>query len=162
MVTAPAVGETLAVTRFLPITQLIDYLSGDAFTADLHEGALDKITMILQQLNGLLGRCSQLAIWDNSAPPDILTIMPVTTVFPAKILDAVDLNNTYAWEQVEPIDSSTSWQTLTGGLSSSTEGRAASFNACTSIAVDTIVEMMGITTDTGSVDYRFKNPGVCL
>lgn len=45
-----AVGYTLTIERVVPLTQLADYVQGDAFPAETHEKALDKLTMITQQL----------------------------------------------------------------------------------------------------------------
>lgn len=50
MVTPPASGETLTIYRSILITQETDYISGDAFPAETHENALDKLTLISQDL----------------------------------------------------------------------------------------------------------------
>jgi hypothetical protein len=49
MATPPASGETLLIVRTLDVTQETDYISGDAFPAETHETALDRLTMIAQQ-----------------------------------------------------------------------------------------------------------------
>ena len=49
-VTAPVSGTTLTITRIVDITQLIDYIANDDFPAETHEQALDRLTMICQQL----------------------------------------------------------------------------------------------------------------
>src|SRR5690349_4953653 len=49
-ITAPAADETITFTRSVPITQETDYVENDPFPADSHETALDKLTMICQQL----------------------------------------------------------------------------------------------------------------
>lgn len=51
-----AAGGTLTIIRSVPLTQLTDYQDLDAFPAASHERALDKITMILQQLAEYLDR----------------------------------------------------------------------------------------------------------
>ena len=56
MTTAPATGEQLVIYREMDLTQEVDYITGDAFPADTHERALDRLTMIAQQLNETLGR----------------------------------------------------------------------------------------------------------
>lgn len=56
LTTAPALGETLTIIRELPITQEVDYIENDSFPAETHEEALDKATMILQQLNEKFSR----------------------------------------------------------------------------------------------------------
>lgn len=43
---APANGETLAILRDVPMTQAADYVAHDAFPAETHETALDKLTML--------------------------------------------------------------------------------------------------------------------
>lgn len=43
-------GQTLTINRNVPITQLTDYVQSDSFPAQSHEDALDKLTMIDQQL----------------------------------------------------------------------------------------------------------------
>ena len=50
----PADGARILVRRELPVTQLTSYTPGGAFPAASHEAALDKLTMLLQDLSGLL------------------------------------------------------------------------------------------------------------
>lgn len=50
MTTAPAVGETLVILREVAATQGTDYRAGDPFPAETHEQALDRLTMLVQQL----------------------------------------------------------------------------------------------------------------
>lgn len=50
MVTAPATGESLTLTRGQTFDQQTDYTEGDPFPAETHENALDKLTMSIQQL----------------------------------------------------------------------------------------------------------------
>lgn len=49
-------GGTLSIVRDVPATQVTDYVAGDAFPADAHERALDKLTMIAQQQREVLTR----------------------------------------------------------------------------------------------------------
>ncbi len=56
MVTAPASGTTLTIRRKMPRTQLADYVENDSFPAATHEQALDKLTMIAQELDQSLKR----------------------------------------------------------------------------------------------------------
>lgn len=44
------VGQRLTIIRDVPFTQEADYVNNDAFPAESHETALDKLTMIAQQL----------------------------------------------------------------------------------------------------------------
>ena len=56
MITAPASGQTLVVTRDMSFTQTHDYIENDPFPADTHESALDKLTMQDQQLREITER----------------------------------------------------------------------------------------------------------
>lgn len=67
VVTAPkgptpdaSLRETLTILREVPVTQETDYLANDPFPAESHERALDKLTMIAQQVNEGLGRAFRL------------------------------------------------------------------------------------------------------
>ena len=58
MVTAPAVGETLVVSRnTVPVTQGTDFVENDPSSAEVIEQALDKLTMITQKHEDELSRC---------------------------------------------------------------------------------------------------------
>jgi microcystin-dependent protein len=46
---APLVGVLVSLVREVPVTQLVDYQPFDAFPAETHEQALDKLTMIAQE-----------------------------------------------------------------------------------------------------------------
>lgn len=48
---APTSGYIINITRDVPFTQETDYQEGDNFPAETHERALDKLTMITQQLS---------------------------------------------------------------------------------------------------------------
>ena len=60
------VGQTLTVVRNVPATQEADYVPGDAFPAESHEEALDKLTMITQQLAEQTGRAVKVPITDSA------------------------------------------------------------------------------------------------
>lgn len=47
-------GKVLLIVRVLPETQLVDYVPNDSFPADTHEGALDRLTMLIQQIHDLI------------------------------------------------------------------------------------------------------------
>lgn len=72
--TAPADQATIALLREIAIYQLVDYVPYDPFPAETHEAALDKLTMICQQLAEEIGRAlvaspDTPASVDNSLPP---------------------------------------------------------------------------------------------
>lgn len=64
---ALAVGWKLTILRSVPATQEADYVQNDAFPAQSHERALDKLTMIVQQQQETLGRTLR-APESDSAP----------------------------------------------------------------------------------------------
>jgi hypothetical protein len=56
-VTAPPAGSSnVVILREVPLTQLVDYIENDAFPAATHEGALDQLTMAIQQLQASIDR----------------------------------------------------------------------------------------------------------
>ena len=58
MVTAPASGEQLKIDRATAKTQLTDYIENDSFPAESHEAALDRLTLIAQELELVSGAVS--------------------------------------------------------------------------------------------------------
>ena len=59
---APADGVVVTIARDVPVTQETDYVPNDPFPADSHEDAIDKLTMICQQLSEAMDRTLRLAI----------------------------------------------------------------------------------------------------
>lgn len=53
---APVSGRTVTIQRIVPATQLTDYQPNDDFPAETHERALDKLTMLVQQIIAGFGR----------------------------------------------------------------------------------------------------------
>jgi len=53
---APAAGETVIIRRKLGLVQNTDYVENDSFPANSHEDALDRLTMITQQIQEEVGR----------------------------------------------------------------------------------------------------------
>lgn len=47
--TAPIDLHIVTITRVTPLTQLVDYIKNDDFPSETHEGALDKLTLIVQE-----------------------------------------------------------------------------------------------------------------
>jgi len=74
MVTAPATGETLLIQRQIPETQSTDYQSNDAFPAETHEAALDRLTLIDQQRSRSDGQHLTFPTGDTSSP-----ILPISS-----------------------------------------------------------------------------------
>lgn len=59
--TAPASGQTVVIVRNVPLTQQTDYQANDPFPAESHEEALDKLTMLTQQLQDGVDRSIKLS-----------------------------------------------------------------------------------------------------
>lgn len=53
---APLNGVAVTLLRVVPLTQVVDYTAGDAFPAETHEKALDKLAMQAQQVNEEVSR----------------------------------------------------------------------------------------------------------
>ncbi|NBP03380.1 MAG: hypothetical protein EBU90_25490, partial [Proteobacteria bacterium] len=56
MIDAPLSGQRLVIYRDPPLTQLTDYIENDAFPAESHELALDKLTHIAQRIDEKINR----------------------------------------------------------------------------------------------------------
>jgi len=71
LVTGAPVNDAIIIVRVLPLTQLTDYVENDPFPADTHEKALDRATMVSQQLLETLGRAIKLPITSTLEDIDI-------------------------------------------------------------------------------------------
>jgi hypothetical protein len=60
-VSAPAAAASVVLIRSVPLTQATDYEENGGFSADTHERALDKLTMIAQQITETFGRALKFA-----------------------------------------------------------------------------------------------------
>jgi hypothetical protein len=49
---APPVGQQVQIVRATPLNQILDYTRYDPFDSESHESALDKLTMMIQDLVG--------------------------------------------------------------------------------------------------------------
>lgn len=161
MITAPASGVNLSIIRNTPATQLEDYVENDLFDADSHEDALDKLTMLIQDLDEVFGRCIVQSVTDTGTPTDPDDFAAVENVLVGRIDGVADGNGAYPWTQVEPVSGSATWQTKSGGLVSTTVGNAHPFSACTSVSANTIVLILAANDSADTVRYRFALPGVC-
>ena len=54
-------GTKVAIVRSLPINQTVDYVENDPFSAETQEDALDRLTIIAQQIDEEVGRSLKLA-----------------------------------------------------------------------------------------------------
>ena len=78
---AYAAGGTITIVRNVPLTQETDYGDADSFPAESHERALDKLTMIAQQVMELAGRALVFAPSDTAG-----TQLPAATVRANRLL----------------------------------------------------------------------------
>lgn len=76
---APADGATVTLQRVVPFTQLVDYIPYDPFPAETHEGALDKLTLITQQIEDSIARSLQLPV--STAAGDLTLPEPIPQHF---------------------------------------------------------------------------------
>jgi len=59
LTTAPGAGTKVAIVRAVPYTQETDYVANDPFPAETHEAALDKLTMLVQQVKEITDRSAK-------------------------------------------------------------------------------------------------------
>ena len=78
----PTSGETLVISRNVPRTQETDYGENDNFPAETHEEALDKLTMVGQQLDETIARALVVPVSDTAV--DIT--LPIDTERSSKFL----------------------------------------------------------------------------
>ena len=67
MLVAPASGTRLIIYRDTDIVQETDYISGDPFPAETHERALDRLTMIAQEIGSDADRAIKVPVGDSSS-----------------------------------------------------------------------------------------------
>lgn len=67
MLVAPAANTRLIIYRDTEITQETDYISGDPFPAETHERALDRLTMIAQEIGSDADRAIKVPAGDSSS-----------------------------------------------------------------------------------------------
>lgn len=73
--TAPASGVVVTIARIVPLTQLTDYIANDRFSHEAHERALDKLTMLIQQLQDQFSRTITLPLSED--PTSVFELPPV-------------------------------------------------------------------------------------
>lgn len=85
---APAAGVSVVLARQVPATQETDYQPNDPFPAETHERALDRLTVLVQQLETRAARALALAEADPAA---MLPALPVAAARAGRVLafDAV-------------------------------------------------------------------------
>lgn len=81
--TAPVTDSVLTIYRDVPYTQLVDYIQNDSFPAQTHETALDKLTMLCQQIKDLLARA---LVYPITEPTTTTSELPTATDRAEKVL----------------------------------------------------------------------------
>lgn len=89
--TAPASGTRLVIYRSVAITQEVDYITGDSFPAETHERALDRLTMVAQQLQDAVDRSAKLPE-TSTADADALVADLIRLADSADNIDTVATN----------------------------------------------------------------------
>lgn len=84
---APASGTTITFLRSVPATQETDYVRNDPFPAESHEAALDKLTMLFQQLDEVAGENGRTI----KIPPEV---SGVSTVLPVPVASGL-----WGWDE---------------------------------------------------------------
>lgn len=80
---APAAGVSVVLARQVPATQETDYQPNDPFPAETHERALDRLTVLVQQLETRAARALALAEADPAA---MLPALPVAAARAGRVL----------------------------------------------------------------------------
>lgn len=80
---APASGETVVISRNVPLTQETDYQSNDDFPAETHERALDKIVMSNQQQQQDIERSVKFPVSDSTS---LNMVLPTSSVRAGKLV----------------------------------------------------------------------------
>jgi len=139
----------IVIMRNVPLTQETDYVEGDAFGAETHEAALDKLTMIAAQISEVADR--SIKVQETSATTNITCAELVAD----KVLkvnsdgDGIEMGPTTA--NLDTLAGITSDITTVAGISSnvtSVAGNATNINAVAADATD-IGAVAGKATEIG-------------
>ena len=90
MNTMPAAGTRLIIFREVPLTQETDYQEGSTFPAILHELALDKLTMIAQQLKEKSDRAVTVDIFSEADPSELVNEIEALYGVKEEVITAAD------------------------------------------------------------------------
>lgn len=72
---APGSGKSLAILRATPFDQQTDIQDNQAFLPEIVETALDKLTMLVQQLKEELSRCVKIAVAAGEEPESVIAMI---------------------------------------------------------------------------------------
>ncbi len=88
---APAVGETVTLTRANAIVQQADYIANGPFPAESHEATLDNIVKIIQEVNEKLRRIPQFKVTSEAEYDLELPDMIDESIF------SIDVDGNFEW-----------------------------------------------------------------
>jgi hypothetical protein len=71
---APPIDQQIVLTRNVPLTQLVDYTRHGPFDSESHEGALDKLTMAIQDRDKNTAQKSKSATLENPINAEDVTL----------------------------------------------------------------------------------------
>lgn len=80
MLAAPSAAQTLLIVRTLDITQAVDFVQNDPSDAEVAEDALDRLTMVDQQLSARIARSFALADSDISGASTAIPMAVASTL----------------------------------------------------------------------------------
>lgn len=136
MVTPPAVGERLRIVRNLSYTQGADYTEGTAFPSETHEGALDKLTQLTQQLAHELKRAPKLASTSSNYP----AVFPDGGADKAGFIFRWNTPTGTSLEAVNPVDAITGAETTPFSRDLLTDASAAEARSTLGVVIGTDVQ----------------------
>jgi len=146
MTTAPATGTTLVVSRNAPLTQTVDYQPNDPFPANTHEQALDKLTMITQQMQEQLDRSVKTAISDTITPDQLLTSIATSAANASASATAAAGSATSAsTSATNASTSATTASTQATAAAGSATAAATSASSASSAATSAIAAAIGVS-----------------
>ena len=175
LVTALAVGQQLTIIRNVPFTQDADYVQNDAFPAESHERALDKLTMQTQQLLEAVDRAAKLPVTSVADSEELVaditlladnivgltavyTAIPAITVVANDLSEPVSEINTVATSiaNVDTVGTNISSVNTVAGIDAnvtSVAGIAANVSTVAGIspAVSTVAGISGAVSEVSSI-----------
>ena len=161
MVTAPEAHELLTILRDIPITQELNYRENSLFPANMTEQALDKITMILQQLDELIRRGILLKVTHSGGEIDF-PAGGYTGVMPAQLTAVVSLSlRTFTFVEQEPLAAG-GWQNKSGGVTGTAVELVSGNNTDWPDEIPLYVNVFVHEDADGELTYVFQTPQPCI
>lgn len=77
LTTWPSAGDVVTIKRIMSPTQLMNYIANDNFPAESHEAALDKLTMLIQQI--IDGSSHRVIRFPTTDPLTVNEVLPIFT-----------------------------------------------------------------------------------